>query len=216
MSNQMLEDKRLENTGLLDVIAQGGFVMWPLLLCSVVAVAIVFERFWTLQYKKIVPPDLLQQVRSSLAKKAFDEKKLRELQSNSALGRVLAAGLTHLQDGRETLINAIDTTVNHEVHECERYLTALGTMAAITPLLGLLGTVLGMMDMFSSFVLQGNGNATVLAAGIAKALITTASGLFVAIPCLFFHRFFIRRVDEFAVALEQDALTLMDSISDRT
>lgn len=198
---------------MLDVIAQGGFIMWPLILCSVIAVAIVFERFWTLQAKKILPPNLLQQVRAALAKKAFDEKKLRDLKNNSALGRVLAAGLTHLHEGRESLINAIDTTVNHEVHECERYLTALGTIAAITPLMGLLGTVLGMMDMFSSFVLQGNGNAAVLAAGIAKALITTASGLFVAIPCLFFHRFFIRRVDEFAVALEQDALALMDSMT---
>lgn len=198
---------------MLDVIAQGGFIMWPLILCSVIAAAIVFERFWTLQAKRIFPPNLLQQVRAAMAKKAFDEKKLRELKNNSALGRVLAAGLTHLHEGRESLINAIDTTVNHEVHECERYLTALGTIAAITPLLGLLGTVLGMMDMFSSFVLQGNGNAAVLAAGIAKALITTAAGLFVAIPCLFFHRFFIRRVDEFAVVLEQNALTLIDSVT---
>jgi biopolymer transport protein ExbB len=203
----------LEKTGMLEIILQGGFVMWPLILCSVVAVAIVFERFWSLQVKKVVPPNLLSQVHNALAKKTFDDKKLKELKNNSALGRVLAAALAHLHEGRESLINAVDTAINHEVHECERYLTALGTIAAITPLLGLLGTVLGMMDMFSSFVLQGNGNATVLAAGIAKALITTASGLFVAIPCLFFHRFFIRRVDEFAVALEQDALSLMDSVS---
>lgn len=198
---------------MLDVIAQGGFVMWPLILCSVIAVAIVFERFWTLQAKKVVPANLLQQVRAALAKKTLDEKKLRELKKNSALGRVLAAGITHIHEGRESLINAIDTTVNAEVHEFERYLTALGTIATITPLLGLLGTVFGMMEMFSSFVLQNSGNAAVLAAGIAKALIATAGGLLVAIPCLFFHRFFIRRVDEFAVALEQDALTLMDGMT---
>lgn len=205
----------MQETGLLDVINQGGFVMWPLILCSIVAAAIVFERFWTLQRKKIIPAHLLAQVRSSLVKKAFDEKKLRELHEDSALGRVLASVLTHLHESREMLKNAVDTCINHEVHQFERYLTALGTIAAVSPLLGLLGTVLGMMDMFSSFVLQGNGNATVLAAGIAKALITTASGLFVAIPCLFFHRFFVRRVDEFAVALEQDALVFMDSLGDR-
>ncbi len=199
-------------TGLIDLMQQGGILMFPILLCSVVALAIIFERFWALQTKKIIPPKLSGMVRVWLKKNKLDAKKMAELKAHSPLGRVLAEGLKHSGAERHVLKDNIDAVVYHETHEMERYLNALGTVAAITPLLGLLGTVLGMIDVFSMIVLQGTGNATVLAGGISKALVTTAGGLFVAIPSLFFHRFLIRRIDDFGISLESEAMVLVDSL----
>jgi biopolymer transport protein ExbB len=147
----------------------------------------------------------------------MDSSRLREVKSGSPLGQILAAGITSHRRGRDLMKESIEEVANHVVHELERYLNTLGTVAAITPLLGLLGTVIGMIKVFTAIQLQGTGNAAVLAGGISEALITTAAGLTVAIPSLFFHRYFQRKVDELVIYMEQEALKLVEVLNaDRT
>jgi biopolymer transport protein ExbB len=190
--------------------------MLPIILCSIIAAAICIERFWTLRSEQIVPKNLLAQVWSWIRNNELDSRKIKELKANSPLGQILAAGINNHRRGREQMKESIEEVANHVVHEMERYLNALGTVAAITPLLGLLGTVIGMIKVFTAIRLEGTGNAAVLAGGISEALITTAAGLTVAIPSLFFYRFFQRRVDELVITMEQEALKLVEVLnSDR-
>lgn len=203
----------MEETGLIDLVVQGGLLMGPIVICSIVAAAIVGERFWALRREKIIPRHLTATVWKWVKNNQMDADQLKQLKGGSPLGRVLAAGLVNSKHGRETMKESIMEVATHEVHEMERYLTALGTIAAITPLLGLLGTVLGMIDVFGQIVLQGTGSATALAGGISKALVTTAAGLFVAIPALFFHRYFERLIEELSVFMEQEAIRLVDVIA---
>lgn len=147
----------------------------------------------------------------------MDSSRLREVKSGSPLGQILVAGITSHRRGRDVMKESIEEVANHVVHELERYLNTLGTVAAITPLLGLLGTVIGMIKVFTAIQLEGTGNAAVLAGGISEALITTAAGLTVAIPSLFFHRYFQRKVDELVIYMEQEALKLVEVLNaDRT
>ncbi len=202
---------------MFELVQAGGWLMVPILLCSVIAAAICVERFWTLRTAQIVPRNLLAQVWDWIKNNDMDNRKLRELRLGSPLGQILAAGITNHRRGREQMKEAIEEVANHVVHEMERYLNTLGTVAAIAPLLGLLGTVIGMIKVFTSIKLEGTGNAAVLAGGISEALITTAAGLTVAIPSLFFYRFFQRRVDELVISMEQEALKLVEVLnSDRT
>jgi|TARA_B100001971_G_scaffold46345_1_gene41339 biopolymer transport protein ExbB len=201
---------------LFELVQAGGWLMVPILLCSVIAAAICVERFWTLRTAQIVPRNLLAQVWDWIKNNDMDNRKLRELRLGSPLGQILAAGITNHRRGREQMKEAIEEVANHVVHEMERYLNTLGTVAAIAPLLGLLGTVIGMIKVFTSIKLEGTGNAALLAGGISEALITTAAGLTVAIPSLFFYRFFQRRVDELVISMEQEALKLVEVLnSDR-
>ena len=191
--------------------------MIPILLCSVVAAGISVERFWTLRTEQVAPRDLLTQVWTWIRNNEMDSSRLREVKSGSPLGQILAAGITSHRRGRDLMKESIEEVANHVVHELERYLNTLGTVAAITPLLGLLGTVIGMIKVFTAIQLQGTGNAAVLAGGISEALITTAAGLTVAIPSLFFHRYFQRKVDELVIYMEQEALKLVEVLNaDRT
>ncbi len=202
---------------MFELVQAGGWLMVPILLCSVIAAAICVERFWTLRTAQIVPRNLLAQVWDWIKNNDMDNRKLRELRLGSPLGQILAAGITNHRRGREQMKEAIEEVANHVVHEMERYLNTLGTVAAIAPLLGLLGTVIGMIKVFTSIKLEGTGNAALLAGGISEALITTAAGLTVAIPSLFFYRFFQRRVDELVISMEQEALKLVEVLnSDRT
>ena len=202
---------------MFELVQAGGWLMVPILLCSVIAAAICVERFWTLRTAQIVPRNLLAQVWDWIKNNDMDSRKLRELRLGSPLGQILAAGITNHRRGREQMKEAIEEVANHVVHEMERYLNTLGTVAAIAPLLGLLGTVIGMIKVFTSIKLEGTGNAALLAGGISEALITTAAGLTVAIPSLFFYRFFQRRVDELVISMEQEALKLVEVLnSDRT
>lgn len=187
--------------------------MIPILLCSVISAAICVERFWTLRSNQIVPKNLLAQVWNWIKANEMDNKKLRELRAGSPLGQILAAGISNHRRGREQMKEAIEEVANQVVHEMERYLNTLGTVAAITPLLGLLGTVIGMIKVFTAIRLEGTGNAAVLAGGISEALITTAAGLTVAIPSLFFYRFFQRKVDELVISMEQEALKLVEVLN---
>jgi len=198
---------------LYELVQAGGWLMMPILLCSVISAAICVERFWTLRSEQVAPRNLLAQVWTWIKNNEMDNRKLRELRNGSPLGLILAAGITSHRRGREMMKESIEEVANHVVHELERYLNTLGTVAAITPLLGLLGTVIGMIKVFTAIRLEGTGNAAVLAGGISEALITTAAGLTVAIPSLFFYRFFQRRVDELVIYMEQEALKLVEVLN---
>jgi len=195
---------------MFEIVQAGGWLMIPIILCSVISAAICVERFWTLRRQQIAPRNLLAQVWNWIKNNELDAKRMRDLKNGSPLGQILAAGITNHRRGRDIMKESIEEVASHVVHELERYLNTLGTVAAITPLLGLLGTVIGMIRVFTSIKLEGTGNAAVLAGGISEALITTAAGLTVAIPSLFFYRFFQRRIDELVVSMEQEALKLIE------
>ena len=195
---------------MLEIVQSGGWLMVPILLCSILAAAISVERFWTLQRTRITPKNLLAQVWSSLKADDLDSQKLRDLRNNSPLGQVLAAGIANAKRSRDIMKEAMEEAAGQVSHDLERYLTSLGIIASISPLIGLLGTVVGMIKVFTALMLEGAGNANVLAGGISQALITTAAGLSVAIPALIFHRFFLRRVEELVVTMEQEAGKLVD------
>lgn len=201
---------------MFEIITAGGWLMVPIILCSILVIAIGAERFWTLDPKKIAPRHLLAQVWSWIKNNQLDASKLRELKQSSPLGRILAAGLSNSRHGRDVMKDSIQEAASQVIHEMERYLTILSTIANIAPLLGLLGTVIGMIKVFTAIMLQGTGNAGVLAGGISEALITTAAGLTVAIPAMILHRFFQRRVDTIVVTMEEEAVKLVDALhSDR-
>ncbi len=195
---------------MLEIVQSGGWLMVPILLCSIVAAAICVERLWTLQRSRIVPKNLVAQIWSAVKTEDLDTQKLRELRTSSPLGQVLAAGVSNAKRGRDVMKEAMEEAASQVSHDMERYLTSLGIIASISPLLGLLGTVVGMIKVFTALMLEGAGNANVLAGGISQALITTAAGLSVAIPALIFHRFFLRRIDELVVTMEQEAGKLVD------
>lgn len=195
---------------MLELVQSGGWLMVPILLCSVIAAAICVERFWTLQRARITPRDLLAEVWSTIKNEEMDAQKLRDVRAASPMGRVFAAGLANAKRGRDIMKEAMVEAAGQVNHELERYLTALGIISSVSPLLGLLGTVVGMIKVFTALMLEGAGNANVLAGGISQALITTAAGLAVAIPALIFHRFFLRRVDELVVFMEQEGSKLVD------
>ena len=195
-----------------ELVKAGGWMMLPIILCSIAALGISAERLWSLRPSRIAPPNLLAQVWRWIQERQLDAQKLKELRASSPLGEILAAGLANSRHGREIMKECIEEAASRVIHDLERYLNALGTIAGIAPLLGLLGTVLGMIEIFSAFMGSGMANAPLLAGGIAKALITTAAGLMVGIPALFFHRFLQRRVDELVVGMEQEAIKLVEVV----
>lgn len=195
---------------MFELIKAGGWLMLPILLCSILALAIAVERFWSLQRKRVCPGNLVSQIWQWANNDQLNAQRIAELRSGSALGRVLAAGLINLNHSREIMKESIEDTGRQVVVELERYLNTLGTIAAITPLLGLLGTVIGMIKVFTAITTVGVGNAAALAGGISEALITTAAGLSVAIPTLMFYRHFRRKVDEIVVYMEQQALKMVE------
>lgn len=195
---------------MLEIIKAGGIVMWPLMLCSVVALAIIAERFWSLQTKKICPENLVAQVWQWQKNGELNIKKIQALRAGSSLGKVLAAGLVNRHHERYIMKESIEEAGRHVVHELGKFLTTLGTIASISPFLGLLGTVIGMIQMFSSVKTVGLGDPAELAGGISVALITTAAGLTVAIPSLMFYRYLQGKVDELVVNMEQEAIKLVE------
>jgi biopolymer transport protein ExbB len=197
---------------MLELIKAGGWLMVPLLLCSVAATAIIAERFWTLQKRRIAPNGLVLQAWQWAKDNKLDKRRLQSLRDGSPLGRVLAAGLVNRRHSKEIMKESIEDVGRHVVHELERYLNTLGTIASISPLLGLLGTVIGMIKVFAVITTQGVGNPAVLAGGISVALITTATGLSIAIPSLMFYRYFRGRVDELVLAMEQEALKMVEAL----
>lgn len=197
---------------MLEIILAGGWLMVPILLCSTLAVAIVIERFWTLRRSKVLPQGLSGMVEDWAAKHELDARHLEQLRRESPLGRIYAAALDNRNRSRDVIKEAVEDTGRHVVHDLERFLNTLGTIAGISPLLGLLGTVVGMIKVFSAIMISGVGDANVLAGGISQALITTAAGLTVAIPSYFFYRFFRGMVAEYVISMEEKAISLIDVI----
>jgi biopolymer transport protein ExbB len=197
---------------MLEIVQAGGWLMLPIIACSVVAVAIVLERLWTLQEKRVLPANVASQVADWIQQNQLDVQHVQQLHQSSPLGQVLAAGLAYRHAPREVLKEVVEDSGRHVVHELERYLGALGTIAAISPLLGLLGTVSGMIRSFTAITTEGVGNPTVLAGGISEALITTAAGLTVAIPALIAYRYLRGRVDGLVVKIEKESMRFIEAL----
>jgi biopolymer transport protein ExbB len=187
--------------------------MGPIIACSIFALAIIGERFWTLRASRIMPRNLVPQIWNLHRANQLDSVHIRQLRIGSPLGAVLAAGLANHHHGREVMKESIEQSGRTVVHELGKYLSTLGTIASISPYLGLLGSVLGMIKVFSTFSMQGAiSNPAQLAGGISEILIATAAGLTIAIPSLMFHRYFLSRVDDLAVRMEEEAIRLIEML----
>ncbi|MCH7506232.1 MAG: MotA/TolQ/ExbB proton channel family protein [Proteobacteria bacterium] len=197
---------------MLEIIIAGGWLMVPIISCSILALTIIAERLWALRRSQVVPDGVGEQVEDWASRHELDRRHIEQLRSGSSLGCVLAAALVNRHRPRELIKEAVEDTGRHVIYRLERFLNTLGTIAGISPLLGLLGTVIGMIKVFSSILEHGVGNANVLAGGISEALITTAAGLTVAIPSFFFYRYFKGRVEEYVVSMEEQAINLIEAI----
>ncbi len=195
-----------------EIVRAGGPLMWPIILCSIAAIAIVAERLWTLHPQRVMPRGLLQKVWQLVENNQINDKVISALQQNSPLGRVLAAGLANRHRPREVMMERLEDTGRHVVHELERFLNTLGTIASVAPLLGLLGTVTGIIKAFNAITQGGMGDPRMLSGGISEALITTAAGLLVAIPALIAYRYLRGRVDRIVIDMEKDAIQLADAV----
>lgn len=193
-----------------ELVASGGWLMVPIIACSIIAFAIIAERLWTLRVRRVIPSKALTQVWSWAKERKLDKERLKQLRASSPLGAILAAGLMNRNASREVMKESIEDTGRHVVHELERYINTLGTIAAISPLLGLLGTVIGMIKVFSAITTEGVGNPSALAGGISEALITTAAGMVVAIPTLMFYRYFRGKVAMLVIRMEQQATQMVE------
>ena len=197
---------------MLEIVIAGGWLMAPIILCSILAVAIILERFLALRRSRVVPQGLPDQVQRWAAQEELDNQHIEQLRLSSPLGEVLAAALEHRDRRREVIKEAVEDTGRQVVHSLERFLNTLGTIAGVTPLLGLLGTVIGMIRVFSAIMLHGVGDPNEMAGGISEALITTAAGLSVAIPTYFFYRYFRGLVRDYVLQMEAQALKLLQAI----
>ncbi len=197
---------------MLEFVVAGGWLMVPIIFCSIVALAIVAERFWALQSDKIAPGSLVASIWKLHQDGKLSNRHIEQLHNSSPLGRVLAAGLVNMDHDRVVMKEVIEENGRQVVSELERYLNTLGTIASITPLLGLLGTVIGMIKVFSAITAHGVGDPTILAGGISEALITTAAGISVAIPSLMFYRHLRGKVDLLVLKMEEESLKLVEVI----
>jgi biopolymer transport protein ExbB len=197
----------------LEILMAGGWAMVPILICSAVALAIILERFWSLRQNTVAPPELGEQVRTWARTRKLDPSHIDTLSKNSPLGELLAAALSVRNRSRDIIKERIEDAGRHVVHRLERYLNTLGTIALISPLLGLLGTVIGLIRMFLAVMVHGIGNAQQMAGGIGEALVCTATGLVVAVPAYIFHRYFRSRVSGLVVVMEKEAIALLDELA---
>ena len=198
-----------------ELVRAGGPFMWPIILCSIIAAAIVFERLWTLQERRVLPPDLTRRVWQLVETGQVSDKVIAALEQNSPMGRLLAVGLQHHHRAREILRERLEDAGRHIVHDLERFLNTLGTIAGISPLLGLLGTVTGIIKSFNAISVGGMGDPRLLSVGISEALVCTAAGLCVAIPSLICYRYLRGRVDRILVQMEKDATRFSDALEAR-
>lgn len=197
---------------MFEFIQQGGTVMYILLAASVLALTIIFERSWSLRRSVVIPLKDIQAIEAAV--RSNDVERALELcrANNTAMSRILWTALANRGVRRSVMKEILEETGRQEVAHLDRFIGVLGVIAAIAPLLGLLGTVIGMIQVFAVITTQGVGDPGVLAGGISQALITTAAGLTVAIPSLFFYRFFRGRVDELVITMEQEALKMMEAL----
>ncbi len=195
-----------------EIVKAGGPFMVPIIICSIVAAGILLERLWTLQRKRVLPEDLIKRVSQLADANQVNPKVIDALEKNSPLGRVLAAALANRDRGRAIMMERVEDTGRHVIHELERFLNSLGTIASISPLLGLLGTVTGIIRAFNAVMLGGMGDPRMLAGGISEALITTAGGLAVAIPSFIAYRYLRGKVERIVVDMEKIAVRFADSL----
>ncbi len=195
-----------------EIVRAGGWMMGPIILFSIIAAAIILERLWTLQDRRVLPPDLTRRVWQLIEANQVNEQVITALAQNSPLGKVLAAGLANRHRTREALMERLEDAGRHVVHELERFINTLGTIAGVAPLLGLLGTVGGIIRAFNAINAGGMGDPRMLSGGIAQALVTTAAGLCVAIPALIGYRYLRGRVDRIVIEIEKDAIMLADAL----
>lgn len=194
---------------MFEIIMAAGWPIWPLLLASVIAVALIIERSVSLRRARVVPAGLLDKVLTDLRQHGASAEMINRVAAHSPLGRVLASGLRNVHSSRDVMKEAIEETGRAVVHELERFLTTLGTIASIAPLMGLFGTVIGMIEIFASQGISG-ANTAQLAHGISTALYATGFGLIIAIPTLIFWRHFRRLIDDFVIDMEQQAIKLVE------
>jgi biopolymer transport protein ExbB len=199
-----------------ELVRAGGPFMWPIIVCSIAAVGILLERLWTLQRKRVLPQELIKKISQLAETNQVNPKVIEALEKNSPLGRVLAAALANRDRGRDIMMERVEDTGRHVVHELERFLNSLGTIASISPLLGLLGTVTGIIRAFNAVMLGGMGDPRLLAGGISEALVTTAGGLAVAIPSFIAYRYLRGKVERIVVEMEKIAVTFADSLVPET
>jgi biopolymer transport protein ExbB len=197
---------------MFEIVKAGGIMMGPIILASIIAAAIILERLWTLQPKRVLPGDLTEKVWRWVEQRQIQDKHIAALQQNSPLGKILAAGLANRHRDRAVIKESIEDTGRHVVHELDRFIGALGTIASLSPLMGLLGTVIGMIRTFNAITTDGIGNPAALAGGIAEALITTAAGLTVAIPALIGYKYLRGRVEALVVQMEKEAIKLVQAM----
>lgn len=197
---------------MFDILLAGGWPMLPILLTSALALAIILERFWSLRRVAVLPPGLGDQVRVWVRAAKLDPAHIDALEAGSPLGQLLASAVRVRGRPRDLVKERLEDSGRHVVHRMSRYLNTLGTIALIAPLLGLLGTVIGLIQMFLAVMVHGAGDPTKMAGGIGQALVCTATGLVVAIPAYIFHRYFRSRIDGYAVAMEQEAILLLDTL----
>jgi biopolymer transport protein ExbB len=195
-----------------EILKAGGWVMYPIVLASIAMIGITLERFWSLRRSAVMPPKLGAEVRAWARSAKIERDHLEKLRSNSPLGAILAVVVANRQRSREVIREKAQDAGRQIVHGLGKYLNALGTIATISPLLGLLGTVSGLIRMFLVITTAGIGDANALAGGIGEALVATAAGLCIAIIAYLFHRYFRGRVLDLAVELEREAALLIDSL----
>ena len=198
-----------------EIVRAGGPLMWPILLCSVIAAAIILERMWTLQLRRVVPTDLTRRIWALVEAGQINDKVAAALETNSPLGKLLAAGLKSRHRPRAVMMERLEDEGRHVAQDLDRFLNTLGTIAGVAPLIGLLGTVTGIIKAFNAIQEGGMGDPRLLSGGISEALITTAAGLCVAIPSYIAYRHLRRRVDRIVAQMERDVVRFADALNDR-
>ena len=207
---------QLLSCAMWELVLAGGPFMWPIIVCSVIAAAIVLERLWTLQPRRVVPPDLTRRIWQMVEAGQINNKVITALEANSPLGKLLATGLANRHRSREVMMDRLEDSGRHVAHDLDRFLNTLGTIAGVAPLMGLLGTVSGIIKAFNAIYVGGLGDPRILSAGISEALLTTAAGLTVAIPSYIAYRYLRGRVDGIVVQIEKDVVRFADALDDRS
>lgn len=197
---------------MIEIIQAAGWPIWPILLCSVIAIGIIGERFYSLRLNMVAPRDLLPKVMQEYRQSGVTPEMLNGLVSGSLLGKVLAAGLKNVKSPRDVMKESIEEAGRAAAHELDRFLTTLGTIATMSPLLGLLGTIIGMIEIFGASAPSGMTNPAALAHGISIALYNAAFGIIVAVPSLVFYRHFRAKAEALVVEMELQAVKLVEVI----
>ena len=195
------------------IILSGGIIIWPIILLSIISLAIVLEKTWNLARDIIIPKNLTENLIFLVSEDSLSEKKIKKMSNDSVLGSIFAKLIREKNKDKTSLRLKAEEVGRFEVNRLEQYLSLLGTIATVSPILGLLGTVMGMINIFSNLLESNLGSVSPLAGGIAEALVTTAAGLIVAIPTLIFYRHFSRTIENYSLELEEESNKLIDHLS---